>query len=107
MRSTSGKRFPHRIVFQQATETKNAFHEIEKTWATVATVWARVEPLKGSEIFEAQKVNAQNSIKVTIRARNDLTNSMRLVYNSTNYEITYIPPYDARQDMTILANQIT
>lgn len=106
MRLNSGRRFNSRIIIQSATETKNALHEIEKNWSTVATIWANVEPMKTDEAFDADKVNARTVINVMTRARNDLTTSMRLVYAGANYEITGVSPYDARRATELTAVSI-
>lgn len=100
-------RLDKRVTIQQASEAKNASHEIIKTWSTLATVWANVQPLKGSEVFEAQKVNASSTIKFTIRPRSDITSTMRISYSDKTYEIDYVPPYDARTPMEIIAHETT
>lgn len=100
-------RLDKRVTIQQSSQAKNASHELIDTWSTLATVWANVQPLKGSEMFEAQKVNASSTIKVTIRPRSDITSRMRIVYASRTYDIDYIPPYDARMPMEIIAHETT
>lgn len=109
MRTVRGKRFNAKVTFQSASESTDAYHEVTKTWSNISsnpTVWAYVEPVKGSEVFEAQKVNAKHTILITIRPRNDLTGKMRVVFNSNNYELTYVPPYEPRKEMILHASLV-
>lgn len=100
-------RLNKRVTIKQVTQAKNAYHEMIDTWTTLATVWAEVSPLNGREVFEAQKVNAASTIKVTMRARSDITSAMQLVYSGVTYAIDYVPPYDSRRDMEIIAHVVT
>lgn len=99
-----------RVTFQSATEAKNAVHEIIQTWANVSTnptVWAEIEPVTGKEYFDAQQLRAESAVKITIRARADITPKMRAVHGSTTYEIDYVPPYVRQMYITLMCHVIT
>lgn len=106
MRRTSGKRLNSKITIKQTSQAKNAYHEMIDTWSTLATVWAYVQPLSGSEALEADKINAKSVVKFTIRARNDLGSEMHIVYSGRTYAIDYLPPYDPRREMEIIAHEV-
>ena len=82
-----------RITIQQATEAQDSKGQPIKTWAALATVWAEVIPVGGSEIFQARQVGAETVAKFRIRYRSDIERKMRVVYDSDNYDIT-----DASED---------
>lgn len=98
----------HRITFQAVTETKNALHEPVKTWADITNtpnVYANVQSLGGSESAEHQTVTAEESIKITLHPREDITTKMRVVYRGRYYQIKSISPYDPQRSMVIRAHE--
>jgi len=50
-------------------------------------VWARVEPLSGRELFQAQQIQASINTRFTIRHITGITPKMRISYDSKNYQI--------------------
>jgi len=68
-----------RIAIQRATEARDAAGGVTRTWATIATVWGKVEPLRGRELIEAQGVKSEATHKITIRWYDGLTAKDRLV----------------------------
>lgn len=62
----------HRVTFQRATVTPNDFGEPVQTWADLATVWARVEPLAGKERFAAMQTQADVDYRITVRYQTSL-----------------------------------
>lgn len=71
-------RLRHRVEIQVPSETLSDFRQPVQGWATDATAWARVEPLKGDEVMQGDKVQAGVTHKVTMRHRTDLTAKKRL-----------------------------
>jgi SPP1 family predicted phage head-tail adaptor len=71
------------VTIEQASETRNAYGEVVKTWATLATVWAKVEDTTGvggnKEAFSSEKPTAFSRLKITIRYRGDINPGMRIV----------------------------
>ena len=82
--------FNKRITFQNFTTilNDNGF-EIQK-WADYKTVWASVSNLNGREYFAAQAVQSEKTIKFTIRCNKNITESMRIIFEGNNYDITFI-----------------
>ena len=80
----------HRITLEKlmATTNENGF-EIED-WIEIKTVWAAVTNLKGKEFFEAAAVQAQKTVKFTIRFLDGLDESMRVLFKGKIYNITFI-----------------
>jgi SPP1 family predicted phage head-tail adaptor len=59
--------FRHRVDIQYPTLTPNSIGERVRAWATKATVWARVEPIRGRERMDAMQVQQEMSHRVVIR----------------------------------------
>ena len=80
-----------RVQIQDATETRDSHGGVTHTWSTSATVWASVEPLRGRELWMAQQVQAQATVRVRMRYRSGLDSSMRLrlLDGDGNAEKTY------------------
>lgn len=80
----------HRITLQKKVDVVDAEGFTTQQWQDVATVWAAVENLHGREYWEAAAVQAENTVKFTIRYRPDIDQTMRIVFRGQIYEITAI-----------------
>lgn len=70
-----------RITFQDPVKSDDGHGgHIVSGWNDIATVWAKVEPLKGREYFYAHQIKAEVSHRVTIRYRTGLTVEMRIKF---------------------------
>lgn len=79
----------HRITIQRKEQTQNPnTGAMTTTWATVATVWAAVEPLSAREFIAAQAVQSDVSVRITMRYRTGITSAMRLLHDGKTYNIT-------------------
>lgn len=80
----------HRITIQQFTTTvnENAF-EVED-WINYKTIWASISNLHGREYFQAAAVQAEKTVKFTIRYNSSINTDMRIVFNSKKYDIKFI-----------------
>ena len=86
-------RLRHRIAIQAATESKGATGQTLRTWSTVTTVWAGIEPVKGEERLAAQGVAAKLTHRVILRygAYASLTSAHRFLFGSRIFEIVAPP----------------
>lgn len=82
--------FDQRIVIESDTPSRNAIGEEVSSWGTFATVWARVEPIRGNEFFAAAQMQDATDHRVTIRYRSDITRDMRIVWRGLNLDIVSI-----------------
>ena len=83
---TNPGRLDRRIVIEQNTPDQDATGQEIESWAELATVWAEVVPVGGSEVFQAKQFGAETVKKFRIRWRGDVTPKMRVVYDS-DYDI--------------------
>jgi len=79
----------HRVTIEQPTETQDAYGSVVQSWATLATVWAAIEPVTGRERFATtgDVRYAENEVHIRIRYRDDITPKMRVVHGSDVYNI--------------------
>lgn len=79
-----------RITLQilETLTNENGF-EIE-TWTDFKDVWASVTNLHGREYFEAAAVQAENTVKFTIRYTDEIETTMRILFKGKQYNISSI-----------------
>jgi SPP1 family predicted phage head-tail adaptor len=77
-----------RVTIEQKTATQDANGEETITWATWATVYAAVEPLRGEEYLAARTQQASVDTRIRLRYRDGVTtDTMRAVHDSNVYDI--------------------
>lgn len=77
----------HKVTIQQATDSQNSIGEVTKTWSTFAKVWANIQPLAGRELFASQQINAEQTVRITIRALSGVEPRMRVLFGTRYYDI--------------------
>ncbi len=87
-----------RIEIQEPTVSQDADGAATVSFATIARVWAGVEPLYGNEALIAQQVNAGVSHRVRIRYLADVTTKHRILYRSRILDINAIINVDERRE---------
>lgn len=80
----------HRITLQQLTTSVNDNGFEVETWEDFKTVWAAVSNLHGREYYAAAAVQAENTVKFTIRYLEGLNTTMRILFQGRQYNITAI-----------------
>lgn len=83
------------IILQSLAET-NSGGSLSQAWSTVATVWGNVLQPRGSEAFEASRLNATETIRVRIRYRSDVLTKWRLQWMGQNYSINELDRSERR-----------
>lgn len=84
--------FDQRITFQQKSVTRNGLGEEVVTWVDVATVWAKVMPMRGNAFFAANQQQHVIDARFLIRDRTGIATDMRLQWKSSPYDITNLIP---------------
>lgn len=80
----------HRITFLRVTPAINENGFESELPQEYKTVWAEVSNLYGKEYFEAKAVQAENTVKFTIRFLEGLDQTMRILFQDKAYNITAI-----------------
>lgn len=87
MKYITAERLRHRVDIQSVTIANDV-----ETWANFATaIPAAIEPLRGREYWEAQKVNAEASVKITIRYRSGILPTMRVKWGTRIFNLISPP----------------
>ena len=98
-------RLRHRLAIRQPTISRNEVGEEIITWATLATVWGRIEALRGEEQLAAKQLTAEIVARATLRYRADVSTDMRIQYDSSEYDIDAVlaDPLKASLTLTLTA----
>ncbi len=84
----TAQQLAHRITLQHVVNTQDPnTGDITTTWETFAQPFARIDPLAGREFFAAQAVQAESTVKFTLRYRDDVKPSDRIVWKGDEYDI--------------------
>lgn len=92
----------HRITIQSITEVSDGQGGKTENWSTVATVWARIEPVSSRERLYSDKLEYQRTHKIAIRYRSDITNDMRILFNGRYFQIKSVYSPDEREAYTFI-----
>lgn len=82
-------RLRHRIAIQTYIEEPSGTSQTAKTWTTVATVWAYIEPQKGGTYFKDKQIKEDRTHKFIIRyTRNiDITSEHWVLFQGRRFRI--------------------
>lgn len=93
------------ITIEQATITRNDTGGEIRTFNTFITCWAHVLSLGGNEKIMDDAFQAFNITTFYIRYQAGITEKMRIVYNSINYDIKSIIEHERRSFLQIKAEK--
>lgn len=86
----------HKVKLQEYTILQNTYGEATKVWTTYATVWARIQPLKGNEALLAQQIKAELSHRLTIRYNSSVKAKHRVKFNERIFDVNSVRNLDER-----------
>ena len=87
-------RLTERITIEAPTKAQNDVGETVLTWSTFAEVWGAVQSLAGREAERYSEIVGFSGHKVTIRALDGITSSMRVIYRGRTLEIGAINEFE-------------
>jgi len=82
---TLASKLTERVTIQQRSVSDDGYGGKNISWSDVATVFAQVDPLYSVALNErvaGDQISAIGGYRVTIRYRNDVNASMRLIWKS-------------------------
>jgi SPP1 family predicted phage head-tail adaptor len=85
-----------RVKIQELARVEDGYGGYAEAWRDVAAAWAAVEPLRGSERYAAQQVQAELTHRVVMRYRPGVRPQMRLVYGDRVLEIAAVIDMEER-----------
>ncbi len=100
-------RMDRRIVIQRATETRDSFNNLVKTWSYLMKVWADKEDVRDSERIASQEVGAEITTRFRIEwylSLEDLNPKDRIIFEDKIYNISAVKEIGRKQGMEITAS---
>ena len=95
------------IVIQTSSNGQNDYGEVTKSWSTHATRRCQVvQKSRGGEGELAGAIREQADVEFVIRHLSTVTNDMRIVYDSVNYNILRVESDQWNKSTRILARII-
>jgi len=73
------------VTYEDVEENAIGLTEIEEK--ELLTCWAKIEPARGREYYEAQKIRTENTYKITIRYCKTVDDTMLIRYKTQTFEI--------------------
>lgn len=89
----------HRVTIQQNTPSRDTYGEEIESWSALATVWAAVEPLAGTERYAADGAQTLATVDTRIRIRywSGITPGMRVLFGARTFDIQAVIHLEERQ----------
>lgn len=78
------------ISLQRAVVTRGPGGGEEVAWNEIAQVWAYIEPQRPSEFFRAHDLESARRTLLTIRARDDLPEWLRVVWQDRILRVVWV-----------------
>jgi len=95
------------VVIKSRTAGEDADGQPLETWTvTVATVWADIRYLSGTETIKGGAETSTAKASIRLNYRTNLTTDMRVVYGSTVFQIKAILPDASGQNWLDLACEV-
>ncbi len=85
-----------RVALQEEQRAPDGGGGYALAWATVATVWAEVAPLRGRETVQATALSGSGLYRLRLRAGIDVTPALRVLWGSRIFNIRHVRNVDAR-----------
>ena len=94
------------IVVQSASTSADAEGQLQQSWSTYKTVWARVEPIQGYERDKDDHLISGSYRRFTVNHRTDITLLMRVSWSSSFWNITDVQPSPDKKWLTLVGSRI-
>jgi SPP1 family predicted phage head-tail adaptor len=91
-------RLRHRVELQRVSVALDSHGDSVETWATLAEVWASIEPLSGREFLQASSTTSDVTVRIIVRGRSDiaLTPKDRVLYGTRAFDIRHVVDWGGR-----------
>ena len=99
-------RLNKRITIQEQSSSYDAAGQPVESWSDFATVWADIKYNSGKETIKADAMASTAKASIRIRYKQGINAGMRVVYQTTTYEILAVLPHVAEKrylDMAVRA----
>jgi SPP1 family predicted phage head-tail adaptor len=94
------------VVIEAATTAPDGAGGGTSTWEAIASTWALVEPVAGTERIVAGHLTGIVTHVVTMRHRADVTGGMRVLYRGRTYRVLVATDLDERRRYLALKTEL-
>ena len=94
-----------RLVLEAPAESQDGAGGVTRSYAPVATLWAKVEPVSARGAVVADAAGATITHRITIRRRSAITTRHRFVEDATVYRIVTLRDDATRRFLVIGAEE--
>ncbi len=98
----------HRVELQQKSQARDSIGQQSSVFTAKATVWASIEPTKGSEVWSSHKLSNEIETTIKIRFQRDIDESWRIYQPATGMTwgiLGIIRPYAIRRELWLGCTQ--
>lgn len=92
-------RMKQRIFFCRWETKVNELQQEEQSLVKIKRVWASVEPMRGREYQEAQRIRPELTYKITTRYHKELTSDMFIQYQEREFRIVSVINVKEKNEM--------
>lgn len=92
----------HRLTLQKPIYSRDEIGGTMIAWHDVAAIWGSIEPLRGEERFQFQKMQTRQNFKISVRFRADIVPDLRLKKGNRLFLIRSISDIDEQNRMLVL-----
>lgn len=83
----------HRLSIERKVETQSEESgELTRVWKPFVNLWGELVPLSGREFLASRQLTMEVIARATIRYREDINETMRIVHKCRYYNIVAILP---------------
>jgi len=86
----------HYVNLQSSTNAVDGYGEESKTWSTDESIWASIQPLRGTELIEYQQLQTELTHRIIIRYTSYATPAKRITWGSRIFDINVVRNVDER-----------
>ena len=80
----------HKVNLQSSTQAQGGYGGESKVWATDESIFAQIQPLRGSELLEFQQINSELTHRIIIRHTSNATSAKRILYGARIFDINVV-----------------
>ena len=89
----------HKITIQELQRVPDGYGGYTETWNDIAVVWAKIQPLRGNERYQAQQVSSALSHKIILRYLDGVKPQMRVLCGSRIFHVVSVINVEERNEM--------
>ena len=86
----------HKVNLQSSTQAQDGYGEESKTWSTDESIFAQIQPLRGTELIEYQQLSTELTHRIIIRYNSSVTPKKRILWGTRIFDINVVRNIDEK-----------